>query len=198
MDVAQSGLPRQAGASVRRQSRRPAVDRAFYTTMTLAAAVAVVVGFAPTFFLRSRYIDTGLSRYLQIHGVLFTTWIALFIVQNVLVAAGRTDIHRRLGWIGAALAALMLAAGTAFGGRDKKTLFGIVFYGTWGTPSARNRVICDSHDRAGLYGTGEVSARLAPSDGGRSRDSRAGTLRTQTPLKDSRVGFARRNEAGPR
>jgi sugar lactone lactonase YvrE len=31
--------------------------------------------------------------------------------------------------------------GTAFGGRDKKTLFGIVFYGTWGTKSARNRVI---------------------------------------------------------
>jgi gluconolactonase len=31
--------------------------------------------------------------------------------------------------------------GTAFGGPDKKTLFGIVFYGAWGTPSARNRVI---------------------------------------------------------
>jgi sugar lactone lactonase YvrE len=31
--------------------------------------------------------------------------------------------------------------GTAFGGRDKKTLFGIVFYGDWGTPSARNRII---------------------------------------------------------
>ena len=31
--------------------------------------------------------------------------------------------------------------GTAFGGRDKKTLFGIVFYGDWGTPSARNRLI---------------------------------------------------------
>jgi sugar lactone lactonase YvrE len=31
--------------------------------------------------------------------------------------------------------------GTAFGGPDKKTLFGIVFYGTWGTGSARNRVI---------------------------------------------------------
>ena len=31
--------------------------------------------------------------------------------------------------------------GTAFGGPDKKTLFGIVFYGDWGTPSARNRVI---------------------------------------------------------
>jgi sugar lactone lactonase YvrE len=31
--------------------------------------------------------------------------------------------------------------GTVFGGPDKKTLFGIVFYGGWGTPSARNRVI---------------------------------------------------------
>jgi len=31
--------------------------------------------------------------------------------------------------------------GTFFGGRDKKTLFGIVFYGGWGTPSARNEII---------------------------------------------------------
>ena len=31
--------------------------------------------------------------------------------------------------------------GVAFGGKDKKTLFGIVFYGGWGTPSARNRII---------------------------------------------------------
>ena len=31
--------------------------------------------------------------------------------------------------------------GTFFGGRDKKTLFAIVFYGGWGTPSARNRII---------------------------------------------------------
>jgi gluconolactonase len=31
--------------------------------------------------------------------------------------------------------------GTAFGGPDKKTLFGIVFYGTWGTSSARNRIV---------------------------------------------------------
>jgi gluconolactonase len=31
--------------------------------------------------------------------------------------------------------------GVTIGGADKKTLFGIVFYGGWGTPSARNRVI---------------------------------------------------------
>ncbi len=31
--------------------------------------------------------------------------------------------------------------GVAFGGRDKKTLYGIVFYGGWGTPGARNEVV---------------------------------------------------------
>lgn len=31
--------------------------------------------------------------------------------------------------------------GVAFGGKDKKTLFGIVFYGGWGTPSARNQIV---------------------------------------------------------
>ncbi len=31
--------------------------------------------------------------------------------------------------------------GVAIGGKDKKTLFGIVFYGGWGTPSARNQII---------------------------------------------------------
>ena len=31
--------------------------------------------------------------------------------------------------------------GVAFGGADKRTLFGIVFYGGWGTPSARNQIV---------------------------------------------------------
>lgn len=31
--------------------------------------------------------------------------------------------------------------GVAFGGPDKRTLFGIIFYGGWGTPSARNQVV---------------------------------------------------------
>lgn len=31
--------------------------------------------------------------------------------------------------------------GVAFGGKDKQTLFGIVFYGGWGTPSARNMIV---------------------------------------------------------
>ena len=42
--------------------------------------------------------------------------------------------------------------GVAFGGRDKKTLFGIVFYGGWGTPSARNQVVAISTLAQGYTG----------------------------------------------
>jgi gluconolactonase len=31
--------------------------------------------------------------------------------------------------------------GVAFGGEDRRTLYGIVFYGTWGTQSARNAIV---------------------------------------------------------
>jgi hypothetical protein len=90
-------------------------DRQFYTGMAIAAAVVVFVGFAPTFFLRGSYQTSPLPTYLQVHGILFTIWIALFIAQTSLVAARRTNAHRRLGWAMAALAAVMVVVGTTAG-----------------------------------------------------------------------------------
>jgi hypothetical protein len=46
-----------------------------------------------------------------VHGLVFTSWLALFFAQVVLVAAHRTDVHRRLGVAGGALAALVAAVG---------------------------------------------------------------------------------------
>jgi hypothetical protein len=90
-------------------------DRTFYTGMAIAAAVVVFAGFAPTYFLRASYQTTPLPTYLQVHGFLFTTWIALFIAQTSLVAARRTNVHRRLGWAMAALAVVMVVVGTTAG-----------------------------------------------------------------------------------
>ena len=90
-------------------------DRRFYTGMALAAAAVVFVGFSPTYYLRTSYQSTPLPAYLHVHGLLFTTWIALFIAQTSLVAARRTDVHRRLGWGMAALAVVMVVVGTAAG-----------------------------------------------------------------------------------
>ena len=78
--------------------------------MSLAAVATVFAGFARTYFLRSQFQVTPLPVYLRIHGLVFTTWIALFVAQTTLIAARRTDIHRRLGWAGASLAAVMVVA----------------------------------------------------------------------------------------
>ena len=85
-------------------------DRVFYTSISIAVVGAVFAGFARTYYLRASFEPIPLPLYLQIHGFAFTTWVGLFLAQTTLVAAGRTDIHRRLGWAGAALAVLMVVA----------------------------------------------------------------------------------------
>jgi sugar lactone lactonase YvrE len=58
------------------------------------------------------------------------------------VATGSSvDVFARTGEFLGSIVGPQGLHGTAFGGPDKKTLFGIVFYGGWGTPGARNRVI---------------------------------------------------------
>ena len=78
-------------------------DRFFFTGMAIASLLAVVVGFAPTYFVRSSTLPP-LSPFYQLHGLVFMSWILLFITQTALVAAHRTNIHRRLGFAGAVLA----------------------------------------------------------------------------------------------
>jgi hypothetical protein len=45
---------------------------------------------------------------LHIHGAVFSSWMLLLIVQTSLVAAGRVDLHRRLGLLGFFLACLLV------------------------------------------------------------------------------------------
>jgi hypothetical protein len=90
-------------------------DRHFYSGIAFVAAIIVFAGFAPTYFLRARFESTPLPLYLHVHGFLFTSWIALFVVQAGLVAARRVDLHRKLGWATAGLAVAMVGAGAAAG-----------------------------------------------------------------------------------
>lgn len=83
-------------------------EHTFYLVMAIVAIATVFFGFARTYFLRSYFQPTGLPTLLKIHGAIFTAWIVLFLAQTTLVATRRTDIHRKLGWIGATLAGLMV------------------------------------------------------------------------------------------
>jgi hypothetical protein len=83
-------------------------ERLFFTAMPILMTVAVFVGFAPTYYLKAVYGTPPLSLLHQIHGFLFSLWMVLLITQPALVAARRTDLHRRIGVVGAILAGLMV------------------------------------------------------------------------------------------
>lgn len=83
----------------------------FYVGMAIAAAVIVFTGFSRSYFLKAQFGTPPLPPLVHLHGLLFTSWIVLFFTQATLVAARRTDVHRRLGVVGAALAAIMIVVG---------------------------------------------------------------------------------------
>ena len=81
-------------------------DRWFFAGLALASALILFIGFAPTYFLKGWYRTPALPVVLHVHGLLMASWVVLLLAQVSLVAARRTDLHRRLGVAGAVLAAM--------------------------------------------------------------------------------------------
>jgi hypothetical protein len=103
-------------AATSRRARWSAEHR-FYIGFAAALAAAVLLGFARTFFLRPWYPEWARAHgapeaFFYIHGVVFVGWFLLLLAQPSLVAAGRIDLHRRLGRLGGGLAIAMVLLGT--------------------------------------------------------------------------------------
>ena len=62
--------------------------------MAAAFAVTVFAGFARTYYLRPFFESKPLVSILHLHGLVFTSWVVLFVVQTALVAKRRTGVHR--------------------------------------------------------------------------------------------------------
>lgn len=104
---------KRAGVSKRPVSPRWATQRAFFTGISLLMLFAVFVGFSRSYYLKGLYGTPALPTLFHVHGLLFTAWMMLLVVQTGLVAKRRTDLHRRLGVAGGVLAAAMTVAAVA-------------------------------------------------------------------------------------
>lgn len=93
------------------RSVRTRTDRVYFTAMAFLMLGIVVVGFAPSYFLAGVFRAPLPSTLIHIHGAVFSSWIILFVVQNVLIATRNVRIHRKLGWFGAAIATAMVILG---------------------------------------------------------------------------------------
>jgi hypothetical protein len=99
--MATGAIPRQSDA----------FDHLFFSGMAVAILASAFVGFAHSYYLAGVFKAPLPNLLVHIHGAVFSCWILLLIVQTSLVAAGRVDVHRRLGLLGFGLACLVVVMG---------------------------------------------------------------------------------------
>ncbi|WP_050808334.1 hypothetical protein [Asticcacaulis biprosthecium] len=85
-------------------------ERKAYLGLAIAIAVTVIVGFGLNAG-RYNFNPSVFPAHVHLHGLVFMSWVALYVVQCVVVVVGRVAWHRRLGVAGAALAVMMLGLG---------------------------------------------------------------------------------------
>src|SRR5262249_23693053 len=106
--------PNTAGPVITRP--RPGRDRRLYKWASVFIPLIVLVGFARTYYLKGLFDTPAIPGLLvHIHGVVMTSWVVLFVTQVSLVAAGRTRFPRRIGGLGAGVAAMVVFVGVATG-----------------------------------------------------------------------------------
>ena len=104
-------------ATIARPAARIRSDRLFYTFTGVAIAATIFWGFSASFYL-SRWMTAppttpDWTPLLYLHGGVFSGWMALLVVQPMLIASRNLRLHRRLGYAGAAVAAAMFVVGNA-------------------------------------------------------------------------------------
>lgn len=85
----------------------------FYLAMALLVATAVLYGFS--FTVGERLIHPTVQRpwVVYVHAVVFTGWLALFLLQSALVRSRKVAWHKTLGYVGVGWGALIVVFGIA-------------------------------------------------------------------------------------
>jgi hypothetical protein len=72
-------------------------DDRFFVRGAILMAIIIVAGFSFQYLMgRSTFMAPPL---VHAHAFIFMGWVAIYLTQNLLIGAGRVDIHRKLGWI---------------------------------------------------------------------------------------------------
>ena len=93
-------------------SRRRSFDRRLYVGVTFVLIGLNLAAFGPSLIEPSaRAVPLPLTPLVAVHAAVSAAWLLVFLVQTILVAKGRTAVHRRLGIAGVLLAAAFVATG---------------------------------------------------------------------------------------
>jgi len=153
-------------------------ERRFYTGIALAMALVAYIGFARSFFLRPFFPDwpAPAEPIFVVHGIFFSAWCVLLVVQATLIGVRRVDLHRRLGLFGAVLAVGMIVLGLwgALVAANRPTgfnlvpvpplqflvipIFDLVFFGSFVALAVKWRADAQAHKRLMVLATTSLLA----------------------------------------
>lgn len=148
-------------------------ERAFFGSMTLIMIATVLLGFRASYFPLGERPGALASGLIVAHGVVFSLYLALFLVQVSLVSVRKVSLHKSLGMWVYGLAALMIPLGVIAAadelrrdvaanahpqGADPQTfsivsVTGMVMFGTLLAISYAQRRSPNTHKRLALYAT---------------------------------------------
>ena len=87
-------------------------EKQLYLFVALLTPIVILFGFGRTYYLKPFTGAPPLASWLvQLHGIIMTAWVALFIAQVFLIRTKRMRVHQRLGYASIALAVLILIVG---------------------------------------------------------------------------------------
>lgn len=92
------------------QPAEVARPRRFFLIFNVVLLAIVLVGFAPTLFLRALSNPPPIPFYLHLHGAIVTGWFMLTVLQAWL-GKQNPRLHRKLGYFGAGYGVLVVCAG---------------------------------------------------------------------------------------
>ena len=82
----------------------------FFTIMALVMSFVIVAGFSLNLAMGRSSFDVPLPYH--VHGVIFMSWIGLYVAQHLSASSGNWAFHRKLGKVAYALIPLMVLAGS--------------------------------------------------------------------------------------
>lgn len=88
-----------------------AIKSPFFIWMATVMLVLNLVGFAPSYFLKHWFESPELALRTHVHGVIFTGWFLILLVQTMLIRAKNTHYHRRIGAASLTVAIAMVMSG---------------------------------------------------------------------------------------
>jgi hypothetical protein len=107
--------------------RAHAVDRWIFVAMAGWFIVIVLVGFIPDAVMKVEMVRAGqrppFPPIMHVHAVLMGSFLLLLLAQTLMVATGRSELHKQVGMLGMALAVALVAVGVL--------LAPTMYYQTW-------------------------------------------------------------------